>query len=130
MQTRSSYYETTDLALAAALLSMDIPFCEEIPFAKIKTPNGEQYKFFFQERSRDNQFSTGDMVKNWNNDQFYKENPDHPLAYLKCFTINRNGLLDAIKQSTEFVVIEKNGKLAIISKNASKDLQDKIFSQM
>lgn len=127
---RTSYFETTDISLASALLSMGIDFCAEIPFAKIKTPNGEQYKFFFTERSNDGQFATGEMIKNWNNENFYKENPDHPLAYLKCFTINRNGLLDAIKQSVEFVVIEKNGKLAVISKNASRELQEKIFSQM
>jgi len=38
--------------------------------------------------------------------------------------------IDVVKKSEELVVIEKNGKIAVINKNASKEFQDKIFSQI
>lgn len=127
---RHSYFETNDLSLAAALAAVGIPFSEETPFVKTKTVNGETYKFFFQEGSPCGTYRTGFLVGAWNDEQFHLNNPEHPFAYIKCAFNNRNGLLDVVKKSQDLVVIERNGKIAIISKNASDDLKEKIFSQM
>jgi len=127
---RTSYLETSDLNLTAALLALGIPASEETPFVKIKTVKGEQYKFFLQESSICGKYKTGEMMIAWNDPAFADNNPEHPLAYIKCANSNREGLLDVVKQSVELIVIEKNGKMAIINKGASKEFQDKIFSQI
>jgi hypothetical protein len=127
---RTAYIETNDLSLAAGLLALGIPPHDELPFVKTKTSSGEQYRFLFQETSICGKYDCNRMMQEWNNDNFHVENPDHPFAYIKCAFKNRNGLLDVVKQANELIIIEKNGKLAIISKNASEELQQKIFSQL
>lgn len=126
----TAYIEIQDISLVAALLAVGIPFIEDTPYLKIRTGNDNfQYKFFLQEGSICGCYDTQKLVRGWNDPQFHIDNPEHPFAYLKCAFMNREGLLDKVKQDLGMVVIEKQGKLAVISKNASPDLQQKIFSQ-
>lgn len=129
MNTRDAFYQTNDLALTAALLALGIPFWTT-PFLKTRTTRGDSYTFFLQEVSNCGQFKTLDMSAAWNDETFHEKNPNHVFSYIKCAFKNREGLLDKVNQGLDMVVIEKNGKMAIISKNASTDLQTKIFSQL
>ncbi len=130
MRTRDSFIETNDLALASALLALGIPFHDETPFIKTRSTRGEQFTFFFQEVSNCGNFKTLQMIAAWNDQDFHLNNPEHPLSYIRCAYKNKEGLLDKVNQNLDLVVIEKNGKMVIISKNASKDLQEKVFSQL
>ena len=131
MRTQQAYIETTNLALAHKLLTLGIPFNNECPYVKIRSEKGEQFKFFFEESSICGNFGTLAIMKAWGDDSFAIDNPEHPFAYLKCDHHNRNGLLDLVKQpGNEMITIQKNGKIAVISKNASPELQQKIFSQL
>jgi hypothetical protein len=126
-----SYIKVQNLSLAAALLSIGIPFDEATPFITTKKFDGaSETLFFFQENSICGQYSTMAMINAWNDNEFHIKNPEHPFAYIACAFKNRDGLLDKVKQSAEMVVIEKNGKLAVISKAASIETQTKIFSQL
>jgi len=126
---RDSYIQTNSLALASALLALGVPFCEQ-PFIKTRSVKGEQYTFFFQESSTCGTYKTLDLIAAWDNPDFHTENPEHPFAYIRCAYKNKEGLLDKVNQGLDLVVIEKNGKMAVISKNASTELQEKIFSQL
>lgn len=126
---RESYIEVNDLSLVSCLLDLGIPFCDE-PFIKVKTERGEQYKFFLKGESECGLYKTLDMIKAWYDEKFHVQNPEHPLAHMKCAYTNRNGLLDVINKQVELVVIEKNGKKAVISKNASEELKRKILSEL
>lgn len=127
---RHLFIETNDLALASALLALGIPFFEGTPFMKTRTAKGESYTFLFQEQSNCGTFKTGEMIRAWNDPTFHEKNPEHPFSYISCAYRNKEALLDKVKGGLELVIIEKNGKIAIISKNASADLQHKIFSQL
>jgi len=127
---RDSYFETSDLSLAAALAALGIQFNTETHFIKVSTQSGEQYKFFFEGLSNCGKYKTGEMLKAWNDEQFHHDNPEHPFAFIKCAFKNRDGLLDVVKKSAGLVMLEKNGKVAILSSNASKEFQNKIFSQI
>jgi hypothetical protein len=127
---RTSYIQTNNLALASGLLALGIPFHEETPFIKARSTKGEQYTFFFQDISNCGNFKTSEMMKAWDDRAFATNNPEHPLSYIRCAYQNKEGLLDKVNQDLDLVVIEKNGKLAIISKNASAELQEKVFSQL
>lgn len=127
---RTAFIETNDLSLCAALLAMEIPPSDETPIVKLKTTNGEQYKFFMQERSLCGKYKTADLILAWNNPKFEEENPDHPFAYIKAAFKNRDGLLDVVKRAIAKVVINVNGKMIVMPENASPAYQQKIFSQL
>ena len=126
-----SYIKVQNLSLAAALLAIGIPFDEATPFITTKKLDGaSETLFFFGETSMCGNYSTMQMINAWNDPQFHIMYPEHPFAYIACAFKNRDGLLDKVKQSADMVVIEKNGKLAVISKAASVETQTKIFSQL
>lgn len=121
---------TNNLALAAALLSVGIPF-GETPFTLTKSnKGGDNYTFFFGEKSECGKYSTDELMKAWYDDAWHVENPEHPFAYVKCAFQNRERLLDKVNQGAPLIVIEKNGKLAILSSNTSEETQEKIFRRL
>lgn len=126
-----SYIKVQNLSLAAALLALGIEFDDSTPFMTTKKlDGGSETLFFFKDTSMCGQYSTLRMINAWSDPNFHIDNPEHPWAYISCAFKNRDGLLDKVKQSADMVVIEKNGKLAVISKNASLETQTKIFSQL
>jgi len=130
MRLQPKYFETKDLSLASALLTLGIPFDEETPLVNLKTPYGNQTIFYFSETSQCGKYDAAEMSRFWNNPTFVIEYPEHPLAYIKCAYKNRDGLLDYVKQGLELAVMETNGKLVIISKSASPEFQKEIFSKL
>lgn len=129
MQRHIQTYSTTSLALAAALSAVGIPF-GEIPFIKSRSVKGEHYTFLFADASPCGKYRTSELMKAWESPTFHEENPEHPFAYVSCAFRNREALLDKTKADAALVVIEKAGKLAILSENASPELQTKIFAKL
>jgi hypothetical protein len=126
----SQTYHTNDLALAAALAAMGIPFAS-LPFVHSKSAKGgDSYLFFFKDVSECGKYRTGELSKAWNDAEWHTKNPEHPFSYVLCAFKNREALLDKVKQSAPLVVIEKAGKMAIVSANASPELQTAIFSKL
>lgn len=123
------FISTTNLALASALLAIGIDF-QEPAFVKARTVKGDQFTFFFKNVSTCGQYDTIQMMNAWNDERYHLENPESPFAYIKCAFNNREALMDKIHQGIDLVVLEKNGKLAVVSKNADVDLQTKIISQL
>lgn len=127
MRNIEKYVEITNLSLVACLLSLGIPFVEETPFCTLRTHDGTKTLFYLQESSPDGRWNTKELVKAWDNPQYHSENPECPFAYVKCAFSNRDGLLDHVKQGLSLAVLEKNGKLVVISKSATPEFQKKIF---
>lgn len=126
-----SYIKVQNLSLAAALLAIGVPFDDNTPFVTTKKlDGGSETLFFFKDCSMCGKYSTLQLINDWNDAEFHIHNPEHPWAYISCAFKNRDGLLDQVKKSAEVVIIEKNGKLAVISKDASLDTQKKIISQL
>jgi len=121
------YVETRDLSLVAALLALGIPFADDTPFVTFRTHEGPLTVFYLKEESPDGRWNTKSLVKAWNNPQYHSENPECPFAYIKCAFSNRNALLDNVKKGLELAVLEKNGKLVIISKSATPEFQKTLF---
>lgn len=123
-------YSTTSLALAAALSSLGIPFHSEIPFVKSRSTKGDHFTFIFEAASPDGKYRAADLAKAWDNEAWHAENPEHPLAFLKAGFTNRETLLDVMKQGAGLVMIEKAGRIAVLSENASPALQTQIFQKL
>lgn len=126
----TDYLQTDQLSLAAALLAVGIPLFEGTPFVKTRTEKGPKYTFLFQSTSACGAFKTGELMRAWEDVDWHLSNGEHPFAYIKCAFTNRERLLDKVNQGTELVMIEKNGKMALISKGASEALQTSILSQL
>lgn len=128
---RYGYYPTQDTNLASALLALGIPASPEQAFTvhRSLTSDKKIFTFYFEAVSNCGKFKTGEMIKMWDDPALY-ENSEHPLAYMKCLIKNREGLLDVINQSVEMVTIEKNGKLCVVSKGASKEFAEKLFAEL
>ena len=122
-------FSTTDLALAAALAALGIPF-DDLPFVSTKSAKGEHFVFLFKAVSNCGKFHTSDMARAWESEAWHVANPEHPFAYIKCAFKNRAALLDTVKQAVPFVVVPKGGKLAIVPANASVEAQTAIFSKL
>lgn len=131
MNNRYAYFSTQDISLAAALLALGIPPSPEQAFTvhRSLTTDNKIYTFYFEEVSNCGKFKTGEMIKMWE-DPLLHENSEHVMGYMKCLIKNREFLLDVVKQSAEMVTIERNGKLCVISKNASKEFAEKLFAEL
>lgn len=127
---RHTFITTNSLALAAALLALGIPFFDGHPFVKTRSEKGENYTFFFQDVSNCGKFRTAEYMAAWNDPTFHETHPEDPFSYIKCAFTNREKLLDKVNQGLDLVMIERNGKIALISKTASKETQDAIFSKL
>jgi hypothetical protein len=122
-------FNTTDLALAAALAALGIPF-DDLPFVSTKSAKGSHFVFLFKAVSNCGKFHTSDMARAWESESWHVENPEHPFAYIKAAFLNRVALLDTVKQAVPFIVVPKGGKLAIVSASASPETQTAIFSKL
>ena len=127
MRTIKQIVTTPDLNLTAALLAMGVPFDDELPYIESKSTKGNFHSFILRDQTTCGQYLTKDLIQHWNDPSFVQNNPEHPFAYIKAAFENRTGLLDLVKKSVPFIVIEKNGKYGVISENADKELQDKII---
>lgn len=127
-QTFTSFIEIDDLSLAAALYTVGYEPVPDQPFVKYIQPDGKtKYRFFLQSGSGIQEYVQAWKTEGW---EFLPENEDKMFAHLKIYHKNREGLLDVVKKSSDMVVVNKNGRTAIISRNASEDIQDKIFGKL
>jgi len=122
-------FSTTDISLAAALSALGIPF-DDIPFVSTRSTKGEHFVFLFKAVSNCGKYHTSDMARAWETESWHVENPEHPLAYMKCSHMNKLALLDTVKQAVPFVVVPKGGKLAVVAADASVETQTAIFRKL
>ena len=127
---RTHTCNTTDLALAAALAAMGIPF-HEVPFVCSKNAKGQEtYIFIFEPASPCGKYPAPELIRAWADEKWQAENPEHPFCFIRAAFRNRESLLDAVKQGAPLVMIPQAGKIAILPANASPSLQTAIFSQL
>ena len=118
-----------DLSLASAIATVGVEFAD-VPFFKALKEDGVEYSFFFKPHSDDGEYTTSDLIAWWYDNDFVKENPDHPFAYIKQAMDNRNHLLDLVKQSKGHFIIERKGKTAIIGEDLSEEDKNKILKRL
>lgn len=121
---------TTDINLAAALLTMGVLPLEENHFQKVKSARGETSVFHFQTATSCGKYKTKDLMEWWGDDQFESENPEHPFAYIKVFHRNKNGLLDWVKQAIATIIVEQDGRYIIMSEDYPLEKQMKLISAL
>ena len=122
--------ETTNTSLAASLCAIGIPLRKGNPCRLITGDRGDRHCYFFEAQSTCGLYRTVEMIRAWNDPEFHRKNPEHPLAYLKVAFENRSRLIDYIKRGTRIAAVEKGSKVAFIPLNASDELQRKVFAEL
>ena len=120
--------ETSDLNLAACLVSMG--FEMEAGAVKIVRPDrpSENVNFTFKSRSRCGKFSVADMVTKWRaGAAFIEKEPEHKLAYTMAALSNRAKLLDLVKGMRRHHVLRDGKQVVVISDAASLETQRKLL---
>lgn len=123
--THISSTATSNTSLAAALTAVGIPLAEK-PFVRVVGDGirGERTVWFFEPQSPDGQYQTKELISAWNDDAWHLANPEHPFAYIKCALLNRERLVDKVKQDVPLACVKRRGKIAFIPLDASPTTED------
>lgn len=116
---------TSNTTLAATLTAIGIPLAEK-PFVRM-VGDGIQHErivWFFEPQSSDGSYQTKELIAAWHDDTWHLANPEHPFAYIKCAMLNRERLVDKIKQDVPLACIKRNRKIAFIPLNATPQTED------
>ena len=116
---------TSNTCLAAALTAVGIPLAEK-PFVRVVGDGirGERTVWFFETQSHCGKFDTKALIEAWHNDAWHLANPEHPFAYIKCALLNRERLVDKVKQDVPLACVKRWGKIAFIPLDASPSVED------
>jgi hypothetical protein len=69
-------------------------------------------------------FQTKALIEGWNDDAWHLANPEHPFACIKCALLNRQRLVDKVKQHVPLACVKRRGKIAFIPLDASPATED------
>lgn len=113
---------TSDLGLTAALLSLGCELDKINPYTKLLTDTGSSLNFFFVPTDKVKQ-----LIEIWNKPEL---DPEHPIAFMRIFNTNRIGLTKEVKESVGLVEVKKNGKIVLMSSNATEEQKAKLLSRL
>lgn len=124
----SSPTATSNTGLAAALTAVGIPLAAK-PFVRVVGDGvrGERLVWFFEPQSEDGRLQTKELIAAWNDEAWHLANPEHPFAYVKCALLNRERLVDKVKQDVPLACLRRRGKIAILPLNASRATEEAIL---
>lgn len=112
---------TPDTATAASLLAMGFELRKEQSWNQV-IEGREAVTFFFEEVSQCGEFSLPDMLAAWDDAAWHRENPRHPLAYLRVYVRNRQRYRDMRCNGVRLAAAWREGKMHLLSV-VSRDFQ-------
>lgn len=129
--THLSSTATSNTCLAAALTAVGIPLAAR-PFVRVVGDgvSGERVVWFFEPQSPDGTYQTKELIEAWNNDSWHLANPEHPFAYIKCALLNRERLVDKVKRDVPLACVQRRGKYALLSLDASPRTEEFILRHL
>lgn len=104
---------TANTDVAAALAGLSIPLREEAPW-KRTIGEVEQVSFFFEQRSACGNFETREMVRAWDDEDWQRARPQHPLTYQRVFFRNRHRFRDHFRRRVPIAAVWRRGKMEIV----------------
>ncbi len=122
--------ETTNTKLAAALAAVGIPLNKTVPVRVMTGDRGDSFCFFFESKSPCGNYETAELIKAWDDKEWHERHPEHPFAYLKVAFENQARLTDYVRKAAPTAVVEKNGKIAFLSRYSIDSMQQKIFRKL
>ena len=116
---------SSNTCLAAALTAVGIALAEK-PFVRVVGDGirGERTVWFFEPQSQCGKFQAKDLIAAWHDEVWHHSNPEHPFAYIKCALLNRQRLVEKVKQDVPLACVKRRGKIAFIPLDASPATED------
>lgn len=130
---READFDTRDIYLVAALLTMDVRPVDAEPVRIITREHraGENYQFYLEARSRDGKYRTRDLLKFWiEGESWVERNPDHPFAYAMAMALNLRGIHKFVKEKAPHVFLQRGKGVALLPLDASAGLEEKILGRL
>ena len=123
---------TSNTCLAAALTAVGIPLAAEKPFVRVVGDgiSGERVVWFFEPQSADGKLQAKELIQAWNDEAWHLANPEHPFAYIKCGLLNRERLVDKVKRNVPLACVQRRGKIALLSLDASPRTEELILRHL
>jgi hypothetical protein len=100
--------------LAAALGTMGIPMLAERPWRRL-SGDSEATTYFFEQKSACGQYQTKPLVRAWDDHQWQRGRPRHPLSYIRRFFQNRHRYLDWERGGISIGAIRRAEKIELIT---------------
>lgn len=116
---------TSNTCLASALTAVGIPLADK-PFLHVVGDDirGERTIWFFEPQSHCGKFQTKELIAAWHDAAWHHGNPEHPFAYIKCAMLNRQRLVEKVKQDVPLACVKRRGEIAFIPLNATPATED------
>lgn len=115
--------ETTDMVLALFALGIE-PLARAPLVETVEEIDGRpvhRHTWQLQAKSADGRHDTDKLRKAWNDPAWFKANPEHPLAYLRAWLIQRRHLVAQLKNSVPLGVVRKGDKSVLIPLDATPE---------
>ena len=126
----ASSHSTTDTRLFSALTALGILPVEMPMIYTGETRSGQPLMTWHLEaRSQCGKYNTPEMIAAWHSVEWIKNNPEHPLAYIKAAFENMNTAVDHIKKPDHQmqIVQGRGGKLALLSPTDPRTTRETIL---
>jgi hypothetical protein len=121
---------TRNTILFAALTALGIPPLPELCGEFVENVNGRPRSvtvWRMADRSIDGRYQTAEMIQAWEDKDFSRKNPEHPLAYIMCAFENHTRSIEFVKDQGPIAVIRRNGKIGLITKHTSPEHKRQII---
>jgi hypothetical protein len=128
MQQSLDLFHTTNIKLAAALVTLGWNLYEAEPVTRlVNDDNTETTRFFFHSRHPESGHSAFDIFQKFDKqaEVFNSTDPEHPLNYIRAALFNRDELVGLVKRTARLVTISRNGKRIAISERADDETKKK-----
>jgi hypothetical protein len=115
-------FQTINLKAAVALATLGFK-PNNPPVTRIVRDDGKESTVFWFEATNDKGEDAASIYRNMTKggDELEKKDPENPICYIRAALLNRDKLVDWIRETPRIVEVVRNGKRIAISENASEE---------
>lgn len=74
--------------------------------------------------------SQSEFLRRWNDREWIKANPDHPISFIRAYQENLASLRDQIKGASPTIKVTRGGRSAFIPAKATEAERQKLLSKL
>jgi hypothetical protein len=122
-----SYTSTGNLKAASALATLGFDFHESTPCVRIAREDGKESSAYWVAEDGPRGMRASKVI-HWmtkGHAELEESDAEHPVNYIRAGFINRERLIDLHHDTTRTIEIRRNGKILLLSENATQETRQK-----
>lgn len=130
MNNRQEMFHTMNIMVADVLITYGFKL---ITFTHILRKDGKEAKEFWFEGSSPECAINAEKVAYYltkGAEELRKQDPDHPILWMRAALMNRNELIGIIKNTTRMVEITNGTRSALIAESSSEETRRKVAAML